>query len=804
MSTTFLTFGGISTPRNSPTQRIRVFHKAQWDDPAWLEIDGARLDFASWSVAPTIPKAQFSRRFGVVSESQVGGFVHRARLDEEDMSGHYVKIYFEQELVNGEEGPFGLITADGNPITTSSGDELVLSQDEPEPVEDPNDPFVFELSDASPLELSDGNVLDLSDFPEGPWRPGWCWYGRIEVAASNTDGPSAIDGTNTEYDRGDQKFLAYGLEKMLDQHRIFKSKWKGLSTAVNDIDSGLTFNKDGVGNRSENRTTLVRGRFGERDYHVFRYYPDGNTFEWSTRDIVRYLVRSDIITPTDNTGTHDVFRIEIDDADLERLPDWDAPELETHGVKAKAILDALISRRRLYTWWLEFSEEEADVIKLRVGTFTGSAYTLDDDSVIPANPNLIAIDTRDVNGSVQIEQEDVSHAVDQVVAYGAKRTTTFTGSFGERTDNAEFIKSWTTESEQKYEIAGSDQPGYPDPFELLERKRWHNVSRSQPELADVWSRWQLNLDINFPIGDPDDYVGFPGEIQIQPRLKLRSGVDYAGTLIGGQAVVFPENETDPLPPLVSVQVPSSVGGDAKFRFVTDIGRGANLEVDDERDTEDWTASVRASRNGRSLGIRVNGAPQHVIADTSFTGRPEDADEQHGQWDWQTMEATVTIEDDRYATGIYPENVIPDVSAVRTMRIKAGSEYRVDYVSKDTVVAIDDDGTKKTTTTGGYLQDDREKLATLAEQAYQWYSRTRRSIQIKAPYDTPWEAVKVGHFITKASRLGQYDYDVNSMVTQLTVEVLHGWGDRPQRELPPARVTMDTSFGELDFLRLIRR
>jgi len=101
-------------------------------------------------------------------------------------------------------------------------------------------------------------------------------------------------------------------------------------------------------NRDQNRTKLLPPG---QTWHDFTW-PNGNQGKhWSTRDIVTYLIRSDAGTPVDEVGFQQI-PFEVDDADLAFLPDWDSPEVETHLVPMRKILDQLINRRRLLTWWL--------------------------------------------------------------------------------------------------------------------------------------------------------------------------------------------------------------------------------------------------------------------------------------------------------------------------------------------------------------------------------------------------------------------------------------------------------------------
>jgi hypothetical protein len=96
------------------------------------------------------------------------------------------------------------------------------------------------------------------------------------------------------------------------------------------------------------------------------------------------------------------------------------------------------------------------------------------------------------------------------------------------------------------------------------------------------------------------------------------------------------------------------------------------------------------------------------------------------------------------------------------------DARLDYVVPDTVVAIKDGLLKQST--GGFVRDDRPRLASIARSAAEWYGRTRQTIELKLKQVS--EVVKLGWLITDVGPNYQLAH-VNTPITSCHYDLVAG-------------------------------
>ncbi|TXH41652.1 MAG: hypothetical protein E6Q97_37080 [Desulfurellales bacterium] len=641
---------------------------------------------------------------------------------------------------------------------------------------------------------------------DGEWR--WRWHGVVDVTSDVQNANALVD--DFEYvPTGERTFMAYGLESLLDRLRIERSKFRkpGSGSEVLEAKVGITFNEGGRGNRSKTKVGF------SDDYYVFEHHAsekDAIENTWSTRDIVEYLLHSGVAVPEHRISDEDddiwQMRWVLSDENRDRLPDWDAPELETHLSSALDVLNTLVSRRRLLTWWVEMNT--VNIVEVKIKTMTDAEIELpgekpgateSEPAVILPNLDWINLRfDRHVSADV-VYQSDTVHSVDQVICYGARRTNTFTADFGTSTGD-HFKRGWTVAEQQKYELGGSDHPSYPPDAEVALRQEWHSWARSREEVAHVFKRFQLNELLAYPPNDPDDYRQFFGSVRLLPSIPLKEVTDYSGYHVSDKTVDLSKltNVLDTRPPIVLIQVPLQSGS---YVDVAKMGRGGQVEAVDEIDVRDWAAVIRVPKDGQSLTVDVTRGPQYTIAYGDFKPREED-EIVHGHWQWETMRATVAIADDRYCESRYPaDDDIPDFKEiVRTMRIPCGANYKLDWIAKDTIVDLDPQGSPVTVSAAGFINDDRARLENIARMAYGWYSQERSAIRIRWPWDAPVEKIKLGHFV-RTLQQGLIAHEVFSTITEIEIQVMNAIQETPRNDLPPMQVTIHTAFGELDFLRL---
>lgn len=716
--------------RRNYAPSVKLFIRFDWLDP-WEELQGARLDSLTWSVAPTIGRCQFTRRYGY-------GF------------------------------------QPGEPIAQETAKELLTGA------------FLKVLIESDTTEHS------------------WSWYGVIEQQADGSEHPVEVDGTY--YDSGRQRWIAYSLERLLDSHRIMHSYYVDQDEAVQTAQVGLEFNRDDRPNRREVQDVSFSN---PPSFYVFESSAGDNVQFWSSRDIVEYLVRSNLGTPR---AVEDQSDIEIDDVPLEggsginwtisddelaKIPDWDRPRLETHLVSAKGIYDRILNRRRLFTWWIEVGEDDEEA-RFRIATFNATDVDLGE-GTIPANEDIIDIFLNNSTSTVST-REDRTGAVDQVIAYGARRQMVTTLPFkidSSASTDACFINDWSEpEDREDYQDAGDGHPSWGS-LDYDDQKKIAKLYRGKPKLAHVFSRFKLNPSAAYT--SSDSYQMFHDMIELA-KLPLLTGVDYSGNTIASANHLTREHlpDAEERDVFVVIEKPSDSG---KYYPLDQVGE-IETEIIDEDEPHDWKASIRLPRESpRTMLVSISKAPQHVYSQ-EFVGADHDGDHEYGDWDWKTMKATVAIIDERYAQAAYPANDdILHTDAKRVMRLKAGDSYRQIYVEQDTIVDLQEDGTPRTATNDGYLVDDTPKLESLAEQAYQWYRRYRKAVTIKETVDDPAFQIKIGQMLNGIERHGKSEgYD--TLITQISLSLTHHEGDAPPDSADVLKFELQTDFGELDVLRLM--
>ena len=206
----------------------------------------------------------------------------------------------------------------------------------------------------------------------------------------------------------------------------------------------------------------------------------------------------------------------------------------------------------------------------------------------------------------------------------------------------------------------------------------------------------------------------------------------------------------------------------------------------------WSGSVRMQDDWPGIVVSVSGEPQHVIAAGEFVPLP--VDESPGQFDWRDgMWATVAMEVDKFAEGLWPEN--PAASQViRRLIVDLGDDYRQHYVAEFTVVGIDKDGSK-ISTSGGFVRDDSPRLQALARLIFEWYRTERQSLEISLGYVTA--KLKVGQLVTTIGK-DETLQTVNSVVTT----VRYDFGETDAGQTPTARMVVTTQFAEFDARRFV--
>lgn len=546
---------------------------------------------------------------------------------------------------------------------------------------------------------------------------GSTWFGQIDGASAEILNYGSVGETEVSIGAL-QRFYAFGLEQLISNIFVTQSKYFDSSKLENPITGegasspevtpeGLTFNQDGLPNMTAFRWL---GSYYFNPHRLTSRY-------WSTREIVRYLLREFTIPTV-------VYR-EIE-ASISLLPSFDRPVVPTHGRRVIEIINQLVNQRRGYCWWLDYvadgsTQGKGDYYAFRTSTFNLIDTQLSSQNsawAIPANPNRVRIDSRQDAASEMILVDDESNAVDEVLVQGAKRTVTFTVSFSE--DDVDGIKDqrnginyWSSSDyasyligdvaaaalgphqrrlkdavyrEQKFfrnvlELFGLDLTKQFPPFSSARYQGSWNAVANTPTLingtgeAGDWydvstsGAWDFgNGVVRFGIGDAVVYDGnfwgkgtipdlgnkiSPFNLKLLPNIPLVEGADYSGNKVEAGTVVYPEKLIT-RQIFVIIDVKSSPGEDSRFMPIESIGRlGTDPAIAKGFPDFKWSANVDVIEGTPTFRIRVDGAPKWILAKNAPVQLPPH-NKPRPDLDWRKMKATVCLEDDRRCEFLFPQ------------------------------------------------------------------------------------------------------------------------------------------------------
>jgi hypothetical protein len=655
------------------------------------------------------------------------------------------------------------------------------------------------------------------------------WYGVVEIDDSTPNG----SGANGDTPSGIQRFTAFGLARLLERAMVMTCEVDATQNATLPqqrvtLEHGADYNQyhRRTATRQGNRTTDPQLGNPNLFYWLSRTITSDSL--WTADDLVRTLLQ--LTPPIDGAGER-VCEWVLDGEPGDNRLAWYEPVISTDGRTLKTILDELIPVRRGLGYTIRYEETAGPRGRATIVPFSFAAddILLSDAKTLPGNADPVELDFENALDVQARIVESVTNSYDEVVAVGNFATSTCTLSFGQsdalRGAPFQFRPDWTDAQETSYREGATSASGYTGAYRVIQYEmnaRW----RQRDELRPVFRRYAIypywdGLVWDYTAGNdvatkywfnppwPDDpQTGKsvrdtdPLAEPLQPYSATQTPPQYSASrliiepfLPFVDACNYTDNRiatgvwTDDLPeetdwqylsPFLYAVTDRSDSGSPKHDALDRLAEHSS----NERQRRRWSAVLRPLPDRAAVEINVQGAPQHFLARSRAGAmaaiEPFNDPQKEQGLDWVDMRATVCI---RLPWRVQHRIRIRETPvAGRTWRVQyIGVDARLDYVVPDTVVRLAAGLVEKST--GGFVRDDRGRLAEIAQAAARWYQTERQTLffAIRGVVET----VQVGQLITSVG--GRYTLEgINTPVTGIRYDLL-----RQTTEL-------ETSMAELDF------
>ena len=618
------------------------------------------------------------------------------------------------------------------------------------------------------------------------------WCGTYEIDEDTHEGAFERDGNDIA--SGRSVLTCYGFDKMLSDFVVDTTVYKDQNDGeIKTAGYAHAFNSRGKPNRTAQRE-------GPNDVYIFEPCEENAEF-WSSRDIAEYLLAYH--TPKDNLDNVVIPFVPVNNV----LPDWDKPEIRPHGRTTYELLNKVADARRLFIWYLSCNTD--DEIEWFCDTMVAAEVEIDLPGAenIPANTQLTDIyASHDTLTSVGVNESSLE-VYDQIVMRGRRRRSVGTFSVFDATLEA----GWTPAEQNTYEQGATGTAAHTAAVaagDVKLQQKLHAEARNRPELKKVFSYFEVPKTWTGKVKDGEggaendffDSPKFYGEQFIEPSLPLIEGVDYSGQLIQNlNADESAIGERVNLAPLVVILRPV----DGRWVSAELVGQDTNLETTDDSENNRFSLAVEVPNNSHGFYLKVGGQPQHVLAGTSFTALGVDENLGAHTATSSGMLATLAIEADAFAEGVWPDPLAGGFDVVKRKIIDAGDGYRRDDVAPGTVVGVDSNGAL-IRSDGGVLPavspSDERRLAALAKLAFSWYGIPHAKLSLQTARLQPDSALPLACVIVTygdPAKAGEHNQVVNAPVTQVRITAPFG---RPE-DMPLPTMSIQTWAGELDALQL---
>ena len=613
------------------------------------------------------------------------------------------------------------------------------------------------------------------------------WYGGVIEAEDDRQGEQVIDGNAIV--TGKQRFICRGMEFLLQREPITTSVVK-TATGEQVIGRAIGFNLGAGLPGSAFRENNLSPQIGQNSYLFAETLQ--TALPWKSNQILDYLVNSlfpRTLGGLDNIGW--TF-----DANIARqfLAPY-TPTLHVHGKTAWQVLNELIDRRRLLSWYI-YVDPAIEVPEIRIFSFNRDPIVLPDNQVIIDNQNQIANWDFDTENQVQqcVLATDDAARFNRVVVKGEPPGSVFTVSI----QNGLLETDWTTAQQTAYRAGATADAAYAA-YDDWQRHNANQQARTKEGLHKVFSYFRISPTaftgtIGASAGWPFDKDNtnipltfwWPG-LRLQDRLPLRLEHDYTTPAAVTNAMKANSKW--------EYQRPFAYHYNSDRAFFLDrASRGLDVGTQAESSGRFWSATLRMQDDAFGIILSVQGGPQHTIAKNTFT--PIDAADTvdyETDIDYSYIYATVFAEGDGNVTVQWPQpgDVFAPGDTVKDLIIYA-PHCRLDYIVPNTTIDINNEG-DPILSAGGFVQDDTAYMLNIAQTAYNWYSQSRKSIGItfhdlgfqrSANVGGNQESIYLGSLIRTIGGVTNAQ-TVNSVCSQISYDFLAG------------TTSFVTQFAELD-------
>ena len=426
------------------------------------------------------------------------------------------------------------------------------------------------------------------------------------------------------------------------------------------------------------------------------------------------------------------------------------PTIATERQTVFQLLNQICSPQRGLVWFASTTYTNSTTFgcTIRVATAAVSNITMPGSGgTFPANATPKSLDFDSEKDVVRCDlKANGSRIYHKVIVRGERMTGTGTVGMQDST----LVIDWTSAMETEYKAAASADGDYGG-LSLSQQKDRNDAQRKADRYLGVFSHFRIPADWNGKTGDGgtatrdwllaelDGSGLIVGGLPINPqgmrllqKTRFKQGWDYSNPSSPVSKTV--DTSLAPFaPPFAVVKVENDASpanerwqyvehlNKPKFHVGVAVGYGIAGSA-----AVNTTYHLSMLQTVPGIALNAQGGLNHSLALNHWSGAA--VSDQKTEVDYDTLRATVTMEADLYAEGIYFPTP-PTNTPLEILVVDVGEHYRLDFVAKNTVVEVRN-GQLILTSDAAVLRDDRPTLRDLARIAYEWYRMDRVAVEIE--------------------------------------------------------------------------